>query len=145
MDTENKWLQTWKWRTAVYTIIVNNNIKNENTNDGVEGYQWLFAVTKMLNNITITHCETGLDRLDKISLNFDFVDFVIYLERTRTLKTAKQHHISSSSPGPCPTEKFSSPCMHWSKHWPNNPTKIHPSKSTTAMPPPKQSQNTPLL
>jgi hypothetical protein len=44
----------------VYTIIVNNNIKNENTNDGVEGYQWLFAVTKMLNNITITHCETGL-------------------------------------------------------------------------------------
>jgi hypothetical protein len=47
-------------RPLLYTIIVNNNIKNENTNDGVEGYQWLFAVTKMLNNITITHCETGL-------------------------------------------------------------------------------------
>jgi hypothetical protein len=36
-----------------------NNIKNENTNDGVEGYQWLFAVTKMLNNITLLIAKRG--------------------------------------------------------------------------------------
>ena len=29
----------------------------------------------------ITHCETGPDRLDKISLMLNFVDFVILCER----------------------------------------------------------------
>ena len=60
--TENKWLQTSKWRTAltcVHNYCQYNNIKNENTNDGVEGYQWLFAVTKMLNNITLLIAKRG--------------------------------------------------------------------------------------